>query len=190
MRSAAKYIWIFIFVAFVGGYLLVESSGLLGASRVTPTTPVATVNGEAILYQTWVNTYQSQVEAAGDQQGRALTLDEIERIKIESFDQLVADVLLRQELKKRRIVVTNAEIQQAAQYMPPPQLMQSADLQTEGQFDREKYLRLLRSPTARQSGLLVQLENYYRSEIPKQKLYEQLASDVYVTDTRLWQMYQ
>jgi len=190
MRSAAKYIWIFIFVAFVGGYLLVESSGLLGASRVTPTTPVATVNGEAILYQTWVTTYQNQIEAAGDQQGRALTLDEIERIKIESFDQLVADVLLRQELKKRRIVVTNAEIQQAAQYMPPPQLMQSADLQTEGQFDREKYLRLLRSPTARQSGLLVQLENYYRSEIPKQKLYEQLASDVYVTDTRLWQMYQ
>ena len=190
MRSAAKYIWIFIFVAFVGGYLLVESSGLLGASRVTPTTPVATVNGEPILYQTWVNTYQNQVEAAGDQQGRALTLDEIERIKNESFDQLVADILLRQELKKRRIVVTNGEIQQAAQYMPPPQLMQSADLQTEGQFDREKYLRLLRSPTARQSGLLLQLESYYRSEIPKQKLYEQLASDVYVTDTRLWQMYQ
>lgn len=190
MRSAAKYIWIFIFVAFVGGYLLVESSGLLGASRVSPTTPVATVNGEDILYQTWVNTYQSQTEAAGEQQGRSLTLDEIERIKNESFDQLVADVLLRQELKKRGITVTKAEIQQAAQYMPPPQLMQSPDLQTEGQFDREKYLRLLRSPTARQSGLLVQLENYYRSEIPKQKLYEQLASDVYVTDTRLWQMYQ
>ena len=50
MRSAAKYIWLFIVVAFVGGFLLVQTSGLMGSAPLTPTTPVASVNGHDILY--------------------------------------------------------------------------------------------------------------------------------------------
>ena len=34
------------------------------------------------------------------------------------------------------------------------------------------------------------LENYYRNEIPKQKLFEQVAGDVYVSDPRLWQIWK
>src|SRR5919106_1075802 len=83
MRSSAKYIFIFLFVAFVGGFLLVETSGLLGRTPLTATTPVA-----------------------------------------------------------------------------------------------------------RQQGLLSGLEQYYRSEIPRQKLLEQLASGLYVTDAELWRSYQ
>ena len=45
-------------------------------------------------------------------------------------------------------------------------------LQTEGRFDPAKYQRLLASPQARQGGILVALENYYRTEIPKEKLFE------------------
>ena len=33
MRSSAKYIWIFLIVFFVGGFLLAETSGLLGITR-------------------------------------------------------------------------------------------------------------------------------------------------------------
>ncbi|MBI5601312.1 MAG: peptidyl-prolyl cis-trans isomerase, partial [Gemmatimonadetes bacterium] len=42
----------------------------------------------------------------------------------------------------------------------------------------------------RQQGILAQLEQYYRTEIPKEKLFTQVASDAYVSDARLWQMYQ
>jgi hypothetical protein len=40
MRGIAKYIWWFLFVAFVGGFLLADMSGLIGQSPVTPTTAV------------------------------------------------------------------------------------------------------------------------------------------------------
>ena len=53
MRGAAKYIWLFIVVAFVGGFLLAQTSGLLGRTPLTPTTPVAKVNGHDILYTEW-----------------------------------------------------------------------------------------------------------------------------------------
>ena len=35
MRSIAKYIWIFLFIAFVGGFLLGDVSGLIGRAPVT-----------------------------------------------------------------------------------------------------------------------------------------------------------
>ena len=50
MRSSAKYIFLFLFLAFVVGFLLYETSGLVGSSPLTATTPVATVNGRDIRF--------------------------------------------------------------------------------------------------------------------------------------------
>ncbi len=190
MRSAAKWIWILVAVFFVGGFLLVDTSGLLGRAPVTPTTAVASVNGQDILYTTWVNATNQLESARTEQLGRGLTLDERERLANEAFDQLVSEALLTQEFGKRGISVTDDEIRRAALTSPPPQLQQSSELQTDGQFDIEKYQRFLRSPAARQQGMLVGLEGYYRSELPRRKLFEQIASDVFVSDSRLWSVWQ
>ena len=190
MRSSAKYIWIFLVIFFVGGFLLAETSGLLGVSQVTPSTAVATVNGEEILATTWYNAISALEQQATQQSGRGITLDERNRIADEAFEQLVGDALLRQEYRRRGIRVTNEEISEAARFAPPPALAQSPELQTEGRFDPEKYQRFLASPAARQQGILVQLEGYYRDQIPREKLFEQIASDVYVSDDRLWSIWR
>lgn len=190
MRSAAKYIWIFIFVAFVGGFLLAETSGLLGRAPVTTSTIVATVNGEDIPYMVWANTSAALAQQQEQQLGRGLTMDERAQVDQQAYDQLVNDVLLRQEYEKRGIRVTDEEVIETAKYAPPPQFRQSPDFLTDGQFDMAKYRRFLASPAARQQGILAQLEQYYRTEIPKEKLYSQVAADAYVSDARLWQMYQ
>lgn len=190
MRSSAKYIWVLIVVAFVGGFLVYESSGLFGRAPITPSTAVATVNGQEILFSVWQRTIQ-QLEAQQTQgSGYSLSLDEKKQIEERAFDQLVDEVLLQQEIKRRGITVTPDEVVQAAKFSPPPQLMESPELQTDGQFDYEKYLRFLNSPTAKQSGLLLQLEGYYQDQIPKQKLYEQIAAGVYPTEGQLWQNYR
>jgi len=190
MRSAAKYIWIFIFIAFVGGFLLAETSGLLGRSPVTTSTIVATVNGEEIPYMVWANTSQSLAQQQEQQQGRGVTLDERAQIDEQAYNQLVNDALLRQEYEKRGIRVTDEEVIQMAQFSPPPQFQQNPEFQVDGQFDIAKYRRFLASAAARQQGILAQLEAYYRVEIPKQKLFTQVAADAYVSDARLWQMWQ
>ncbi len=190
MRSVAKYMWWFLVVAFIGSFLLYETSGLSGRAPVTTTTSVATVNGEDILLTTWQNTVSNLEQQEQQRLGRGVSLDERRTLEDRAFDELVTDVLLQQEYKRRGITVTDEEIREAARLAPPPQAMQSPDLQTDGQFDIEKYQRLLASPVARQSGMLVGLEAYYRAEIPKQKLFDQLASDVYVSDERLWQVYK
>ncbi|MDO8502374.1 MAG: peptidyl-prolyl cis-trans isomerase [Gemmatimonadaceae bacterium] len=190
MRSSAKYIWIFLVIFFVGGFLLAETSGLLGRGPLTSTTTVATVNGEDILATTWYNAVSALEQQATQQTGRGITLDERRRLSDEAFEQLVGDALLRQEFRRRKIRVTDDEIAEAARYAPPPQLAQSPELQTEGRFDPEKYQRFLSSPAARQEGILLQLEAYYRDQIPREKLFEQVAADVYVSDERLWSIWQ
>jgi peptidyl-prolyl cis-trans isomerase D len=190
MRSAAKYVWIFIVVTFVGVFLFTETSGLLGRSRITTGTAVAKVNGDEIPYTTWVQAAQQRIQQEQEGRGRSLTLDEEEQIRNDVFNQLVQSILLDQEYKRRGIRVTDEEIVQAAQFSPPPQFMQSPELQTDGRFDLEKYQRFLKSAAARQQGLYYQLENYYRTEIPRAKLYEQVASEVFVTDDELWRSYR
>jgi peptidyl-prolyl cis-trans isomerase D len=190
MRSSAKYIWIFLVIFFVGGFLLAETSGLLGRAPVTSTSAVAKVNGEEILATTWENTTRQLEQQATQQSGRSVTLDDRRHLQDQAFEQLVSDVLLRQEYKRRGITVSDDEIADAARTSPPPQLIQSPELQTEGRFDPEKYQRFLASPAARQEGLLLQLEAYYRDAIPREKLFEQVASDIYVTDTQLWQIWK
>src|SRR2546430_4783984 len=190
MRASAKYIWIIIVVLFVGGFLLAQTSGLLGRAPVTSTTAAASVNGEDILATTWYQTTQNLEQEATQRGNQSISLDERQRLMDQAFDQLVTDALLRQEYRRRGITVTDDEILQAARFSPPPQLMQAPDLQTDGQFDPAKYQRFLSSPLARQQGLLFQLEQYYRSEIPKEKLFDQVASDVYISDEQLWRRFQ
>ncbi len=190
MRSSAKYIWIFLIIFFVGGFLLAETSGLLGRAPLTTSTVVATVNGEDIMAVSWFNATQALDQQATQQSGRTLSLDDRQRLKDQAFEELVDAALLRQEYKRRGIIVTDEEIADAARSSPPPQLMQSPELQTNGRFDPEKYQRYLASPAAGQEGLLLQLEGYYRDAIPREKLFQQVAADVYVSDARLWQMWK
>ena len=54
----------------------------------------------------------------------------------------------------------------------------------------QKYQRLLSSSYAKQTGLLANLEQYYRTEIPRRKLLDQIASGIYVTDAELWRIWR
>ncbi len=186
MRANAKYIWFFVAAAFVGVFLFYQTSGLSGKAPNTASTVVATVNGHDILLTQWLNATQRREQDAQQRLGRALTLDEQKAVNEQTFDEMVSDILLSDEFSRRGINVSDAEIQEAAESNPPPAFMQAPELQTDGRFDPEKYQRYLTSPQARQSGLLLQLEAMYRDQIPKEKLFEQVASSIYVTDAQLW----
>jgi len=188
MRSVAKYIWVFIVVAFVGGFLLVQTSGLLGSAALTPTTAVAEVNGHSILWSEWQQRVQQTV--GNQQRSRSLTQDEMRQVENDALDEMIVQVLLEQEYRRRHISATDEELREYARYAPPPFLYNAPDLQTDGRFDPQKYQRLLASPQARQGGLLTGLETYYRTEIPKEKLFGQLTDGVYLSDSDLWRTWR
>lgn len=189
MRTTAKWIWLFLFVAFVGVFLFADTSGLIGGSAVTSNTPVAEVNGKDILYTQW-QARVSQTLQNQQRSGATLTQDEVRQIENEVLETMIMEVLLEEEYRQRKISVTDEEVQEFARYAPPPFMYNNPELQTEGRFDPQKYQRFLASPQARQSGILLALENYYRTEIPKEKLFQQVTDGIYVTDAELWRSWQ
>lgn len=195
MRSFAKWVWLLVALAFVGGFLLVETSGLLGRTTITPTTAIAVVNGHDILYSNFMNRVQQQVQQEQQmlqQRGSSQTLsqDDNHRIENDVFEQMVMEVLLAQEYQRRRIVVTDDEIMMYARELPPDWITSQAELQTNGQFDMTKYQRYLASSYAKQQGLLQALEQHYRSEIPRRKLFDQIAASIYVSEADLWRSWR
>ena len=190
-RSFGKYIFWGLAVTFIGGFVFYESSGLFGReSGPTLGTTVVKVDGQDVPYGAYQRALEAAVQTEEQQRGRSLTLDERAQVEKKAYDEIVTEILLEHEYKKRGISVTQEEIIEYAKFSPPPQYAQLPELQTNGQFDFEKYQRFLRNPQARQQGLLAQLEGYYRSTIPKQKLFEQVAAGAFVSDARLWQIYQ
>src|SRR5687768_391637 len=189
-RGSAKIVFWIIFISFVGVFLFAETSGLTSRG-VTRVMSVGSVEGVDITYDRWY----TQLRALSNQEqqrraNRSLTQDDMRCLADVAFQQIVDSILLAREYERRGITVTDREIQYAAMAMPHPDLAQNPDLQTEGRFDPEKYQRLLQSPMARQQGLTQFLEQYYRTEIPRQKLFEQIAAGVYLTDARLWRIWQ
>ena len=190
MRGLAKYIWVFVALVFVGGFLLYETSGLMGRTPVTATTAVAVVNGHELSYRDYLARVQTEIQNAQQREGRTLSQDDTRRLENAVFDQMVSEVLLQDEYRRRGIFVTDDEVREFARYAPPPWITGAPELQTDGRFDPEKYQRLLASPQARQSGLLLQLEAYYRGEIPREKLLDQIASGAYASDEELWRAWR
>jgi peptidyl-prolyl cis-trans isomerase D len=190
MRSLAKYIWVVVALFFVGGFLLYQTSGLMGRTPVTASTAVAKVNGHEIAYRDFQLRVQQEIQNEQSRAGKTLTQDDTRRIENTVYDQMVTEELLDQQYRKRGIVVTDDEIREFARYAPPPWITNAPELQTEGKFDPEKYQRFLSTSEAKTSGLLVQLENYYRSEIPKDKLLEQVSAGIYVSDAEMWRAWR
>jgi peptidyl-prolyl cis-trans isomerase D len=191
MRSLAKYIWVVVALVFVGGFLLYQTSGLMGRTPVTATTAVAVVNGHEIPYREFQLRVQQQIQAEQQRSGgRSLNQDDDRRIENQVYDQMITEELLDEQYRKRGIIVSDDEIRQFARYAPPSWIVNAPELQTGGKFDADKYQRYLASSEARTSGLLVQLENYYRSEIPKDKLLDQVSSGIYVSDAELWRAWR
>src|SRR5690242_12265169 len=130
MRSLAKYIWVVVALVFVGGFLLYQTSGLMGRTPVTATTAVAVVNGHEIPYRDYQLRVQQQIQAEQQRSGgRSLNQDDDRRIENQVYDEMVTEELLDEQYRKRGIIVSDDEIQQFARYYPPQWVTTAPELQ-------------------------------------------------------------
>jgi peptidyl-prolyl cis-trans isomerase D len=186
--SAGKVMTILI----VGGFLLymVYEVGMqvTGAGGQRPG-ELGSVNGTAIPLQAFQERTQQMEQQFRTQSGGRLTTEQVREIQDRTWDEMVGQILIDQELGRRGIRVTDDEIKFAAMNRPVPEYARQEVFMTNGQFDINKYRSYLASPQA-SDEVLMGLEQYYRNLIPRSKLEEQIAAGVYVSDDQLWRMYR
>lgn len=189
MRRNTKIIMLVVALAFVGLMVFQWGMDISGGTSPVNVGEVGSVNGQGISYQLWNRSFRNYADQAREQKGGPLNDRELALVEQQAWNQLVNQILIEQELKRRGIEVTDEEVRLAFQTSPPPWLIQNELFQTDGQFDYEKYQQFFSGPAV-DPNLLLQIEQYYRSVLPQARLIERITSGIYVSDSELWNLYR
>lgn len=185
MRTITKWVFPILAISFVGWLAYGQVQEILSGSRDM----VLKIDGQEI----HATQFQQEVQNAVEQYQRSngvsqLPAEDRQQIENQVVDGLVRRVLMQHATRNLGITVTDEEVRDAAQTSPPPEVMSYPDFQTNGQFDSNKWRRFLQSGTNRE--FLIQLEARYREQIPQLKLLQYITADLYVSDAKLWRIYQ
>ena len=188
IRSNTKWVMLILAIAFAGWLVLDWVQSRDSAAAVGANPVIAVINGEEIRYVAW-SQYLDQTLAQVRGANAALTDEERHQAEQTAWEQLITSVLVEQELERLGIEVTDSEVRQAFRLNPPPFLLQHPAFQTDGAFDYEKYREFFASPGV-DDNLLLQIEAYYRSALPRIRLSQQLQEGIYLSDAELWQQFR
>ena len=183
MRKLTKQIMWIVIAAFVG--TIIFAWGMEFSGRKQGRGILAKVNGQDIHLTTFQTYYDQALRQAEQTQGR-VDNQTAYQIREQVWDQIVSDILFQQEVERRGITVTNAELFEYLKRFPPQEIMQNPAFQTpEGEFDYQKYLQALADPRVPWE----QVEPYVRSNLSLSKLQQSVISLVRVTDDEIRQYY-
>lgn len=185
MREATKPIMLLAALAFVGLMVFewgMDASGRSGGGLGE----IGSVNGDPVMYEDYMAVYRRLYDQVQRSQEEMISSQQNTEIEDAAFDEVVNQILVAQELRRRGITVTDREISEAAQFSPPEEFRpQFTD--DSGNLDLQAYRTFLATMTPEQ---LLLLEGYYRDVIPRGKLLRQVSSGVYLSDAELWQQYR
>lgn len=182
MREATKPIMLataFAFVALMVFTWGMDITGMSGGGLGE----IGSVNGDPVMYESYMAAYRQLYDQVQRSQEEMISTQQNSEIEDAAFDEVVNQLLIYQELDRRGITVTDAEISEAAQYSPPEYLRAQFQDAT-GTLDLVGYQTFLASLPPEQ---LLLIEGYYRDVIPRGKLLRQVSSGIYVSDAELWQ---
>ncbi len=187
LRSNTHIILWILILAFVG--LIVfewgASFSFSGGGQGQPKN-IAEINGEKISPQQYFQILQNEYERMRQQTDGTLTDQQRQQIQEQLWEQLVNETLIQQAVEERNILVTNQDILRELRNNPPEFLQQVEAFQTDGQFDREKYLQALNNPAGDE---WLAVENYVRASLPAKKLQSTIMAAVTVHESEMKEEY-
>jgi peptidyl-prolyl cis-trans isomerase D len=183
MRKLTKQILWIVIAAFVG--TIIFAWGMEFSARKQKQGILATINGQDVHLANFQYLYDEALKKAEENQGN-IDDQTAYQIRDRVYNQMVNDMLLRQEAERREIIVTGAELFEYLKRYPPKELMQNPTFQTpEGKFDYQRYLAALADPRVPWD----QVEPFVRSNLIMSKLQQSVVSLVRVTDDEVRQYY-
>ena len=176
MRKLTKQILWIVIAAFIG--TIIFAWGMEFSSKNKKAGVIATVDGQDIQAIVFQQYYDQALRQAEKEKGE---VDEQAsyQLREDVWNNMVNQVLLNQEIEKRHIQVTDAELYEYLRRYPPKELQENPAFKTQdGKFDYQKYLQALSDPRVPWG----QVEDYIRPNLELAKLQQTIITMVRVTD--------
>ncbi len=187
-RKKAKIIIYVTAFVFIVGMAIMGISGLFERRS----TSIGKIAGRNISYQEYMqwlqNTYQNYMAENPDVQPDEQTF---ERLNDQTWQQLVQKILFDQEIKRRRIRISDNQVIDKMKNDPPAFIKEAEVFHTDGVFDSELYLYTLRTgltPNGQPLDLSW-LEYHVRDQLPYELLFEKIKNEVTITEADVEQDY-
>ena len=123
MRENTKWIMLVTALAFVALMVFEWGMDVTGRSAAG-LGEIGSVNGTPVMYENYQAALRQLFDQAQSAQEEPLTSQQNEDLEDAAFDQIVNQILIRQELERRGIDVSDEEIRQAARVIPPAEIRQ------------------------------------------------------------------
>lgn len=186
MRDNTKWIMMLAALAFAGLMFFEWGMDITGQTSGS-FGEIGRVNGEPVSYDRYMAEYRNIYDRVQATQEEPITNAQNAELEDQAWEGVVNSILVQQELERRRIIVSDQEVLDAARFNPPQEMLADPAFQTDGQFDLAKYQQFVSGAPAE---MLMQLEAYYRDVIPRGKLLRQLALGVHLSDAQLWHAFR
>lgn len=193
MNKMRENTHIILFILLVLFLLSMTIGGLVGGADIThlfgrrPDT-VVSINGENVSYEQYSNFYQQQIETYRQQNQKEPQGYELQQFENQLWETLIRDILMKQLAEKMNIKVSKSEIAYYIFDNPPDFLRSNPEFKDEkGNFDIKKYQAALNDD--RNANFWNYIQNYLLSSLPYNKIYQQVAASVFITDEEVKQEY-
>ncbi len=113
-----------------------------------------------------------------ENEGKEIDTKTMKSLNDQLWNRYINNFIYEKEVKKRRIKVTDEDVENKFVNDPPEYIKQAPIFMTDGKFDKDKYLQVLVSGEPDLSFL----EQQIRNQLPKELVYEDIKSDTTVTD--------
>ncbi len=179
MREKSKiFLWV-VAVSFIGFMVAVWGMDLRQSDQQSSMTTIGEINGRKIGITEYQEAIRQVSENYRQQNKDREPTDEMRRdFADQAWQTIVERSVLDGEVKRRRIRVTDPEVVQYIRSNPDPSFFSNENLKTNGQFDFDKYRQVLNDPRFDWTPL----EAYVRNLLPYEKLRQEVAATVNVTD--------
>jgi parvulin-like peptidyl-prolyl isomerase len=182
MRERSRIVLWIVAIAFIVFTVAVWGMDLLSSEQNVAAAYIGEVDDAKISvsrYRDEINTlvqnYRRQNQENDPPEDLRRQLDE------QAWQNLVQRAVIQKEIDRRGLRATDKEVLLFVRSNPLPMFTQNPSLQTNGQFDMAKYQQALNDPRIDWRWL----EEYARSLLPVEKLRQEVAATVRVTDEEI-----
>jgi len=193
LRKMIFPIIIIVLFFFVAMIILQWGMGMSSRQSHVDRNVAGVINGEEVSWQEYTRIYNNlyQAEMAKldeDQQDQELSDEKVDELQEQAWNQVLGDRLMKQEMAKYDIVVTDEEIYGYLRSAPPAELQSMPYFQTDGKFDYSKYVSSMADP--QMASYWASLEPMLRSDIRKMKLQEMIIQAAHISEDEIKEFYK